>query len=182
MPWRISIAALVITVLSVASKKARLIVVISAILLGSTVMSIRQASLAQSQITRFFQQSATITADVVTDPTKTTSGSYSFIARALVVSNSSIHYRLRVPIRVISSKGSVTTLLPGQRFSAQGRIVSSKEARVAALVLISDEVTVITKASRWARTLGSIRYGLRSLSGDGDSGALIPGMVLGDTS
>ena len=156
--------------------------VICAILLGSTVMSIRQASLAQSQITRFFQQSATITADVVTDPTKTASGSYSFIARALVVSNSSIHYRLRVPIRVISSKGSVTTLLPGQRFSAQGRIVSSKEARVAALVLISDEVTVITKASRWAHALGSIRYGLRSLSGDGDSGALIPGMVLGDTS
>ena len=156
--------------------------VICAILLGSTVMSIRQASLAQSQITRFFQQSATITADVVTDPTKTASGSYSFIARALVVSNSSIHYRLRVPIRVISSKGSVTTLLPGQRFSAQGRIVSSKEARVAALVLISDEVMVITKASRWAHALGSIRYGLRSLSGDGDSGALIPGMVLGDTS
>lgn len=168
--------------LSVASKKARLIVVISAILLGSTVMSIRQASLAQSQITRFFQQSATITADVVTDPTKTASGSYSFIARALVVSNSSIHYRLRAPIRVISSKASVTLLLPGQRFSAQGRIVSSKEARVAALVLISDEVTVITQASRWARTLGSIRYGLRHLSGEGDAGALIPGMVLGDTS
>ena len=145
-------------------------------------MSIRQASLAQSQITRFFQQSATITADVVTDPTKTASGSYSFIARALIVSNSSIHYRLRVPIRVISSKGSVTTLLPGQRFSAQGRIVSSKESRVAALVLISEEVTVITNASRWARTLGSIRYGLRSLSGDGNAGALIPGMVLGDTS
>ena len=145
-------------------------------------MSIRQATLAQSQITRFFQQSATITADVVTDPTKTASGSYSFIARALIVSNSSIHYRLRVPIRVISSKGSVTTLLPGQRFSAQGRIVSSKESRVAALVLISEEVTVITNASRWARTLGSIRYGLRSLSGDGNAGALIPGMVLGDTS
>lgn len=145
-------------------------------------MSIRQASLAQSQITRFFGQSATITADVVTDPTKSASGSYSFIARALTISNSSIHYRLRVPIRVISSKMDVTAMLPGQRFSVQGRIVSSKEARVAALVIIGEEVAVITKASRWARTLGSIRYGLRSLSGDGDAGALIPGMVLGDTS
>ena len=145
-------------------------------------MSIRQASLAQSQITRFFGQSATITADVVTDPTKSASGSYSFIARALTVSNSSIHYRLRVPIRVISSKMDVTAMLPGQRFSVHGRIVSSKEARVAALVIISEEVAVITKASKWARTLGSIRYGLRTLSGDGDAGALIPGMVLGDTS
>ena len=150
--------------------------------MGSTVMSIRQASLTHSQITRFFGQSATITADVVTDPAKTLAGSYSFIARALTVENSSIHYNLRVPIRVISTKESVTSMLPGQRFSVQGRIVLSKEARVAALVLIGEDVKVITKASRWARSLGSIRYGLRSLSGDGDAGALIPGMVLGDTS
>ncbi len=145
-------------------------------------MSIRQASLEQSQITRFFQQNATITADVVTDPNKTATGSYSFIARALIVENSSIHFRLRVPIRVISTRQSITAMLPGQRFSIEGQIVSSKEARVAALVLINEDVRVITQASRWARALGSIRYGLRSLSGDGDSGALIPGMVLGDTS
>ena len=145
-------------------------------------MSLRQASLAQSQITRFFGQSATITAEVVTDPNKSVSGSYSFIARAITVSNSSIHYQLRVPIRVISSKMDVTAMLPGQRFRVQGRIVSSKEARVAALVIVNEKVAVITNASRWARALGSIRYGLKSLSGDGDSGALIPGMVLGDTS
>jgi len=80
-------------------------------------------------------QSATITAEVVTDPSKTSTGDYSFIARAVLVNNSSIHYKLRVPIRVMTSKQSVTTLLPGQRFSAQGRIVASKEARVAALVV-----------------------------------------------
>lgn len=32
------------------------------------------------------------------------------------------------------------------------------------------------------QVLGAIRLGLRSLSGDGNAGALIPGMVLGDTS
>lgn len=145
-------------------------------------MSIRQASLAHSQIARFFMQSATITAEVVTDPSKTSTGNYSFIARAVLVNNSSIHYKLRVPIRVMTSNQSVTTLLPGQRFSAQGRIVASKEARVAALVVIKDDIEIQTQPSRWASALGSIRLGLRSLSGDGNAGALIPGMVLGDTS
>lgn len=145
-------------------------------------MSIRQASLASSQISRFFMQSATITAEVVTDPSKTSTGSYSFIARAVLVNNSSIHYKLRVPIRVMTSKQSITTLLPGQRFSAQGRIVASKEARVAALVVIKDDIEIQTQPSRWASALGAIRLGLRSFSGDGNAGALIPGMVLGDTS
>jgi competence protein ComEC len=145
-------------------------------------MSIRQASLANSQISRFFMQSAIITAEVVTDPSKTSTGNYSFIARAVLVNNSSIHYKLRVPIRVMTSNQSVTTLLPGQRFSAEGRIVASKEARVAALVVIKDDIEIQTQASRWASALGAIRLGLRSLSGDGNAGALIPGMVLGDTS
>ena len=145
-------------------------------------MSIRQASLAHSQISRFFMQSATITAEVVTDPSKTSTGNYSFIARAVLVNNSSIHYKLRVPIRVMTSKQSITTLLPGQRFSAEGRIVASKEARVAALVVIKGDIEIQTQPSRWASALGAIRLGLRSLSGDGNAGALIPGMVLGDTS
>jgi len=145
-------------------------------------MSIRQASLARSQISRFFMQSATITAEVITDPNKTSTGNYSFIARAILVNNSSIHYKLRVPIRVMTSKQSMSKLLPGQRFSAQGRIVASKEARVAALVVIKDEIEIQTQPSHWASALGAVRLGLRSLSGDGDAGALIPGMVLGDTS
>ena len=82
----------------------------------------------------------------------------------------------------MTSKQSVTTLLPGQRFSAQGRIVASKEARVAALVVLKDDIEIQTRPSRWASALGAIRLGLRSLSGDGNAGALIPGMVLGDTS
>jgi competence protein ComEC len=181
-PWRIAIAALILAALSLISRKFRFSVIICALLLGSTVMSIRQASLAHSQISRFFMQSATITAEVVTDPSKTSTGNYSFIARAVLVNNSSIHYKLRVPIRVMTSKQSVTTLLPGQRFSAQGRIVASKEARVAALVVIKDDIEIQTQPSRWASALGAIRLGLRSLSGDGNAGALIPGMVLGDTS
>ena len=145
-------------------------------------MSLRQSSLENSQISRFFGQSANIKAVVITDPNRTVNGSYSFIARVENIGNSSINYSLRVPIRVITPNKEVTELLPGQHFTATARIVQSKESRVAALVLIAQKVVVSTKASRWALVLGSIRRGLRIHSGDGDSGALIPGMVLGDTS
>ncbi len=50
------------------------------------------------------------------------------------------------------------------------------------VALLEGDIAILTPASRLARTLGAIRTGLREISGDGDSGALIPGMVLGDTS
>jgi competence protein ComEC len=181
-PWRITFAALALGAVSFINRKARFSVIICALLLGSTVMSIRQASLAHSQISRFFMQSAMVTAEVVTDPSKTSTGNYSFIARAVLVNNTSIYYKLRVPIRVMTANKNVTKLLPGQRFRAQGRIVASKEARVAALVVVKDDIQIQTQPSHWASALGAIRFGLRSLSGDGNAGALIPGMVLGDTS
>ena len=145
-------------------------------------MSLRQSSLEHSHITRFFSQSAQIQVQVVTDPIKSASGSYSFIARATSIRNSSISYSLRVPIRVMTKNYLVTTLLPGQSFHAQARIVKSKEAKVAALAIINGPLTVTSHASRWAQALGAIRSGLRTKTGSGDTGALIPGMVLGDTS
>ena len=145
-------------------------------------MSLREASLANSQIAQLYGQSVEIIAQVVTDPNQTTTGNYSFLARAIYVNSPAGSYEMRIPIRVITPKKSVLTLLPGQSFSATARLVKSKEGRVGALVLIDDDVAVITQASGWARALAGIRFGLRDVSGDGDAGALIPGMVLGDTS
>ena len=144
-------------------------------------MSLRQASLQNSQLTSLYGQSVEVMAQVVTDPNQTVTGNYSFIARAIYVHTSRFSYGMRVPIRIITPRVSALNLLPGQSFSADARIVKSKEGRVAAMVLIDHDVEVITQPSRWAKSLAAIRYGLRNLSGDGDAGALIPGMVLGDT-
>lgn len=144
-------------------------------------MSLREASLQSCAITKFFGQGVEVMAQVVTDPNQSMTGNYSFIARAIYVANGSVSFAMRIPIRVITPRAGVLSLLPGQRFSAQARIVKSKEARVGALVIIDGDVTVLTPPSKWAKSLASIRHGLRSLSGDGDAGALIPGMVLGDT-
>ena len=94
--------------------------------------------------------------------------SYSFLAKS------------RVPIRIITTDLSAKDLLPGQEIRGTARIATSKENRVAALVLMG-KVEVVTDPSKWARALSTIRLGLRDATGGGDSGALIPGMVLGDT-
>ena len=137
-------------------------------------MSLREASLQSSEIAQLYGQSVEVMAQVVTDPNQTTAGNFSFIARAIYLHTGQSSFAMRIPIRVITPKPSVLKLLPGQSFSANARIVKSKEGRVAALVLIDMDVHVLTPPSRWANSLASIRYGLRNLSGDGNAGALIP--------
>jgi len=141
-------------------------------------MSLRQSALANSEVASHFGETIEISARITTDPhliDKKVSGrnflppSYSFLAKS------------RVPIRIITTDLSVENLLPGQEIRGSARIRESKESRVAALVLMG-KVEVVTHASRWARALSTIRLGLRSATGSGDGGALIPGMVLGDTS
>ena len=91
-------------------------------------------------------------------------------------------FRLRSPARLISSANEFKEILPGQVIRVQVLVQPSKEGRVAALLINKGEFVVQSQPSRWAKSLDRIRDGLRAASGTGDSGALIPGMVLGDTS
>ncbi len=154
-------------------------------------MSLRQMGLSNSEVHKIIGSTATVRLQISTDPAKTQAKvfgstlaptSYSFLATALQVEQGGRGFNLRVPIRVITQSPRVVGLLPGQTVTAEGSLRANKEARVAAMFLIKGEITVDTKASRWAAALGSIRTHLRALCGSGDSGALIPGMVLGDTS
>jgi competence protein ComEC len=149
-------------------------------MVGAAAMSMRQASLESSVINEYLNQEIEVVAQVKTDPSKTSSGNYSFTARLLTFNAADKSFNLRTPIRIISKKS--IELLPGQKISAVATAIKSKEARVAALVIVNGEISVLTKPSGWASALGAIREGLRTKSGDGDAGALIPGMVLGDTS
>jgi competence protein ComEC len=177
-PWRICFASLIL--IPFGFKKVRFLVFVVAILVGATAMSIRQASLENSEITKHFDSQLDFTAQVITDPSQTSTGNYSFTARLLSFEIDEKLFSLRVPIRIISKQE--LELLPGQTVSATARVVQTKESRVAALLLVDEDFEVLTPPSRWAAALGAIRTGLRTHSGDGDAGALIPGMVLGDTS
>ena len=177
-PWRVCIASLVLIPLGY--RRGRFLVFIVAILVGATAMSIRQASLENSAIARHFDSQIEFTAQVITDPNQTSSGKYSFTARLLSFEIEDKHHTLRVPVRIISERK--IEYLPGQTVSTTARVVQTKESRVAALLLVDGDFEVLTPPSRWAAALGAIRTGLRTHTGDGDAGALIPGMVLGDTS
>ena len=149
-------------------------------MVGAAAMSMRQASIQNSAVTEHFQSEINFVAQVTTDPSKTASGNYSFTARLLNFEADGQRFNLRTPVRVISKED--LQVLPGQQISADATVIKTNEARVAALLIVNKEISILTQPSAWASGLGSIRQGLRDNSGSGDAGALIPGMVLGDTS
>ena len=174
-----------------ASRSLRALLLIAALLLGATVMSFRIASLEQSILQDLYGKSVEVTAVVSTDAhalaprvmgTQFAEQSYSALVRVNEITAGTHHYRLRSPARLISSETDFEEILPGQMIRVQVLVQPSKEGRVAALLINKGSFTVVSQPSRWAKSLDRIRDGLRAASGGGDSGALIPGMVLGDTS
>ena len=149
-------------------------------MVGATAMSMRQASIQSSAINYYLDQKIEFIAQVKSDPSKTANRNYSFTARLQSFAVDGQTFSLRTPIRIMSK--NEITVLPGQQITATARAIKTKETRVAALFIVDQEITILTPASQWASALGAIRQGLRDNSGNGDAGALIPGMVLGDTS
>jgi competence protein ComEC len=154
-------------------------------------MSFRIASLEQSILQDLYGNSVEVTAVLSTDAhaitprvlgTQFAQQSYSALVRVIEIKDGDRGYRLRSPARLISSQAQFKEILPGQKIRVQVLVQPSKEGRVAALLINKGSFVVISPPSRWANSLDRIRDGLRAASGTGDSGALIPGMVLGDTS
>lgn len=154
-------------------------------------MSFRIASLEQSILKDLYGNSVEVTAVVSTDAhalaprvigTEFAKQGYSALVRVTEIKAGTHTYRLRSPARLISSEADFKEILPGQIIRVQVLVQPSKEGRVAALLINKGSFAVVSQPSRWAKSLDRIRDGLRAASGGGDSGALIPGMVLGDTS
>ena len=174
-----------------ASRSLRALLLIAALLLGATVMSFRIASIEQSILQDLYGNSVEVTAVVSTDAhaiaprvlgTQFAQRSYSALVRVIEIKDGDREYRLRSPARLISSEAQFKEILPGQKIRVQVLVQPSNEGRVASLLINKGNFVVISPPSRWANSLDRIRDGLRAASGTGDSGALIPGMVLGDTS
>ena len=159
--------------------KSRALVLVTAILLGSALMSMRQYSIAGSELRSHFGATFSFEARVRTDPV-------AIAPKVLGRNFADRKYSFLVstpygPVRVITSRSSAFGLLPGQKIAITGRVIKTDERRVASLVITTSKIRALAPPSRWATTLASIRTGLRNASGGGDAGALIPGMVIGDT-
>lgn len=178
--------ALLALITSYRTKKLRIIFL--ALLLGAAMISLRLAALESTQLQSYLGQKIDLVVEVTTDPVRVAPKvfgdnfapvTYSLMAQALEIDK---RYKLRIPVRVMASTETLQGILPGQEITFRAKIVKSREARVAALAIVDGDIKIVTPASNWAKRLADIRQGLRDATGDGDAGALIPGMVIGDTS
>ena len=90
--------------------------------------------------------------------------------------------RIRLPIRLTSSR--FIDLIPGEKFAVTGVAFPTAERRVAALIATHGEFKKISQANYLQRLSAKIRNSFResAISVGGAGGALIPGLVIGDTS
>ncbi len=93
-----------------------------------------------------------------------------------------VTYKTHLPLRLTTAEH--LQALPGSVISCAGIIYSTPEKRVAGLFAEHGAITKIHGAKRIGRAAGAIRADFRAISQrvGGPSGALIPGLVLGDTS
>jgi len=91
-------------------------------------------------------------------------------------------YSLHLPVRISSARR--VHFLPGSVISGTGKVFSTSERRVAALIAARPTLVQISATDPLNKVAGQIRDSFRreALRIGGASGALIPGLVLGDTS
>ncbi len=130
---------------------------------------------------------ATVKSDPLMSKTKVIgsrahAASYTFLATLSRGKIDGKEYLLRIPVRIASSKS--VHFLPGSRISGSGSIFSTSEKRVAALISARSTLHQISQSDPINRFAGAIRSSFRAsaLTIGGAGGALIPGLVLGDTS
>ena len=164
---------------------------IGAAILGGAILSIHIYSLSNSALADHIGEPVEMDGVVTSDPRATRErviGSRllparsSFTMRATRMTTSDTSYRIRVPVRVMTQ--SAAPYFPGEKIRVFGRIAKSREMDVAALIIASGKTQQLSVAGPIRTGLEELRENLRERAArlGGDSGALLPGLALGDTS
>lgn len=161
--------------------------------MGAAIFSVHNATLQQSILSQYAKEGAQATLNAkITSDAKTTAhkvrGSTlskpqtSFLIRAHSLKVDGQEFNLRLPVRVLSA--TRVKIFPGDEVRLEGRLLITKEKRVAATLITNSEVLLISPARGIAKFLSTVRSKFRANADDigGDAAALIPGMILGDTS
>ena len=161
------------------------LILLVAVLVGGSVISIRQAALANDLVISSFNQQVEIVAQIRNDP---------LIRSGKVFGSTKMPDRQSFLISVQRFNGAVInlpmrmqapvnqSLQLDQRFRASVKVVKSKEAKVSALVIASADLEILNQPKRLFTVTDKIRRSFRSLVPKNDLGSLIPGLILGDTS
>ena len=162
------------------------------IAVGGIIFGIHTATLHHSLISKYIGRDSEvlISAVVTTEPKQQRErvrgshlqpGKVSFLARTVTLKIDDNNFYVRVPIRVLSS--TKTNVIPGDKILVKGDLIQSSEKRVAAILIASENVELYSQAHAYKKFLAAIRAKYRQeLAKFGDeAGALIPGMIIGDT-
>ena len=169
------------------------LILIAALLTGSAGSAIRQIGLTHNFLAKSLvnKPSVEIIGTLKTDPTwskpkvigsRFRSKSMTALASVSSVSIDGEVKLIRLPVRITSSK--YIDLIPGEKFAVKGVAFPTAERRVAALIAATGDFERLSQANYLQRISGKIRDSFRETakSVGGSGGALIPGLVIGDTS
>ena len=174
-------------------KKSLALILIAALLTGSAGSAIRQIGLTNNYLAA--KLSLTPSVEIIgvlkTDPTwsrpkvigsRFRSRSMTMLASISQISIAGENKKLRLPVRITSPE--FVDLIPGEKFRVSGVAFPTAERRVAALIATQGGFVKLSEANFLQRASGRIRDSFRksAQSIGGASGALIPGLVIGDTS
>ena len=160
---------------------------------GAGLMALHERALQTSIIAPLLDKkiSVQITAEVLTDPKhgepKQMVGflkpaTTTALVSVITIRIQTVRYKTHVPLRFTTAQRF--TALPGSVISCIGILYSTPEKRVAGLFAERGPIVQLHGPGGIGRVTGAIRSDFRSVAQrvGGTSGALIPGLVLGDTS
>jgi len=160
-------------------------ILLIAVLVGGSAISIRQMALTNQIVVSHFNQKVQISAVVRSDPIvrigKIRGSAKLPDQQSFLISVDKFDkYRIRLPMRLQAPIGQ--RVLLGEHFTAEVKIIKSKERKVAALAVTTSELAITKSANPLLKFTNKIRAAFRELIPTGDAGSLIPGLILGDTS
>ena len=160
-------------------------ILLIALLVGGSAISIRQAALTNQLVVSNFNQKVTISAVIRSDPIvrigKVRGSAKLPDQQSFLISvNKLANYNVKLPMRLQAPIGQKYLL--GQQFIAEVKLVKSKERKVAALAVATSELILTEQPNYLITVTNKIRAAFRVLIPAGDAGSLIPGLILGDTS
>ena len=190
-PW--SYLAIVLAIALAGLKRSLALILIAALLTGSAGSAIRQIGLTHNFLAKALinQPQVEIIGTLKTDPTwskpkvigsRFRSKSMTALASVSSVKIDGVNKSIRLPVRLTSSK--FIKLIPGEKFVVTGVAFPTAERRVAALIATTGNFKKLSQANFLQRLSAKIRDSFRksAVSIGGTGGALIPGLVIGDTS
>ena len=178
---------------AVAQHRAVAALAIAALLTGAASTGIRELALTHNFIARnltsksFVHFEATVKTDPVWGATKvvgsrTKAPSQSMLVSIYRITINGTTQNLRLPMRIVSR--SALAVVPSEKISGDGTLFASNERRVAGLISVRGSVRMVrgpTRIMRWTTSIRS-RFRAEAQRIAGAGGALIPGLVEGDTS